>query len=349
MKKSNRALHFRASALSLFLVVALALMSFAAQISVPQQTEAFYVLDDANILSASTEQHILDTSAALCQETGAEFVVVTEQFIGDADIGDYATKLFNDWQIGDPNKNNGLLLLLVTGEENYWCLQGKGLEDSLSSGTISDILYEYLEPYFAEGDYDAGTLAVYDAFVDKLEGIYGVDVSGTVSSGQTGSTSAVQPTPSQPAQTHTGGSGIFVTLFFVILFLAVLCMLGGFLMRMRAPRRPRHFGGFYGMGRGPQMYRRRTPPPPPMGGGMGAPRPPMGGMGGARPTVRTSRPSRPSSGGFGRTGGGGISRGGGAGRSSGGFSSSRSSFGGGMGGGRTGGGGMSRGGGAGRR
>ena len=333
--KAGRALS--AAVLALLTAVSASLLCHA-EISVVEPTEQFYAADYANVLSSETEQHILNTGDALCRATGAEFVVVTVDFLGGADIEDYAQKLFNDWKLGDPDKDNGLLLLLAVGEDNYWAMQGQGLENSLSSGTIGDFLYTYLEPDFAKGDYDAGVLAVYDALVSQLESIYNVSADQMGQGGQNGVTTPAVPVPEESGS--SGGGMLWLGIFFVVLILLSLMMFGGFLLRMGSPRPPRHYGGYYGVGRGPQMYRRRTPPPPPPLG-----RPPMG---------RGPRP--PMSGGFGggmgggRTGGGGMSRGGGAGRSSmGGFGGSRGGFGGGMGGGRIGGGGMSRGGGAGRR
>ena len=88
------------------------------------------------------------------------------------EIEDYAYTIFNEWGIGDAEKNNGLLLLLTIGEENYWAMQGQGLEGVLSSGTLGDYLYDYLEPDFAVGDYDAGVYQVFQAFLGWFSNYY---------------------------------------------------------------------------------------------------------------------------------------------------------------------------------
>ena len=56
---------------------------------------------------------------------------MTVDFIGESNIEEYARTLFNKWGIGDKDKNNGVLLLMVIGAENYWCQQGSGLESQL--------------------------------------------------------------------------------------------------------------------------------------------------------------------------------------------------------------------------
>lgn len=149
-------------------------------ISIPSPSELYYVADFANVLERETEDHIIHFNDALYQATGAQIVVATVDFLDGAEIEDYAYRMFNQWQIGDKDKNNGVLLLLVIGEENYWIVQGKGLEKTLSSGTLDGLLQEYLEPDFARADYDAGVRKTFDALIGQMESIYGIrfDSSG---------------------------------------------------------------------------------------------------------------------------------------------------------------------------
>ena len=108
---------------------------------IPDAPNPFYAADFANVLDKETEDYIIEKNGTLENFCGAQIVVVTTDFLDGMNIEDYAYKLFNDWEIGDKNKNNGILLLLAIGEENYWCMQGKGLENVLTSGDIDDILY----------------------------------------------------------------------------------------------------------------------------------------------------------------------------------------------------------------
>jgi len=151
-------------------------------VRIPDPAETFYVADFANVLSRETEDHVIQYNDDLQQASGAQIVVATVDFLDGAEIEDYAYRMFNQWQIGDRDKNNGVLLLLVIGEENYWVVQGKGLEESLSSGTLDGLLQTYLEPDFARADYDAGVRKTFDALVSQMESIYGIrlDASGGV-------------------------------------------------------------------------------------------------------------------------------------------------------------------------
>jgi len=333
--------------LSLFLMAGTAL----AVVDPPANT---YVADYAGVLTEETEAYLVQQNEVLTAATGGAIVVVTVDFLDGMDIADYAYTIFNDWGVGSGEADNGLLLLLAIGEDNYYALQGTGIERALTSSTLDDYLWDYLEEDFAKGSYDAGVRKVFDAFCGWYESYYGLSGQGTPGGSQL---------PAQaPAQSGSSAL-VLVGLILLVMFLVVL------LDHRRYSRYRRRYL-LPGMPPPPYVYRpflfgrpriRRPPPPPPRGG----PRPPMGGgfggMGGFGPPRGGGfGGSRPSSGGF----GGGSSRGGGAGRRPGG---SPGSFGGGFGGGSRGGfhggsrgsfgggsrggfgGGASRGGGAGRR
>ncbi len=311
------------------------LASSALAASVLEKPENGYVADVAGVLESDTIDHIVSNNQKLTDATGAAIVVVTVDFLNGKDIADYATDLFNDWGIGDKDANNGLLILLAIGEDNYWVLQGSGIQKALPASTIEEYTWNYLESDFAAKDYDAGVHKLFDAFYQWFEDYY-----------------AGQPNSAGHTQSSSSGGFFgwikdFFENMFVIAVLVLLIILVVVVVAFDGLRYRRYRRRYYGMpgviyhpfifGR-PHRSRRSRPP---------------------RPPRRQRPPRRPPSGGFGGFGGfgGGMSRGGGAGRFSGpsrrpsggfgGFGGGRRSS---FGGGRSGfGGGMSRGGGAGRR
>lgn len=298
---------------SIILILTAIIFTFSTcAFNVVEPTEQFYVADYSDVIDKETEEYIISKNDALYDATGAQICVVTVDFIGTAEIEDYAYKLFNAWGIGSSDKNNGILLLLVIGAEDYYAMQGSGIEKNLSSGTLGDILYEYLEPDFAVGDYDAGVRKVFDALYDKTESIY-----GTVSNNY-------QIDYHEDDRVYEDGESIIgrivrtVSRIFKVAILIIVLVIFIIISNIGRIFRPR----------GPWGGHRRRPPPPPGGFGGFYTRPP----GGFNSRPRNSGFNRPRSGG-GSSFGGGASR-----RSGGGFSGPRS-----------GGGGSSRGGGAGRR
>lgn len=144
---------------------------------------AFYVNDFADVISEDVENEIIEYGRRLEEQTGTQVVLVTIDFTNGESMENYSMDLFNKWKIGSEEKNNGLLILMSVGDDDYWAMQGTGLEDTLSSGKISSILNEYLEPDFAAKDYSAGAEKVYGAFIQELGGQWknASDNGGTIS------------------------------------------------------------------------------------------------------------------------------------------------------------------------
>ena len=113
MKKWS--LRFCTLAMAIALFLATAVTAFA----VVEPTEQFYVADYANVLQQDTKDDIVEKNAVLYEQTGAQIVVVTVDFLDGMAIEDYALELFNEWGIGSAEKNNGVLLLPAIGEEHY--------------------------------------------------------------------------------------------------------------------------------------------------------------------------------------------------------------------------------------
>ena len=148
-----------------------------------EPTSAFYVNDFADVISEDVENEIIEYGRKLEEQTGTQVVLVTIDFTNGESMENYSMDLFNKWKIGSEEKNNGLLILMSVGDDDYWAMQGTGLEDTLSSGKISSILNEYLEPDFAAKDYSAGAEKVYGAFIQELGGQWknASDNGGTIS------------------------------------------------------------------------------------------------------------------------------------------------------------------------
>ena len=309
--------------IALIFVLAFALGCAKAE-NIPLSDEGAYALDKSGVLSSETEDHIARYNQYLAESCGAQICVVTiptMDYVGYDDIENYAYDLFNAWGIGDKDEDNGVLLLLVTDDELCWCLQGEGIEDTLSSSAISDILSENMQDDFYAGEFDSGTQKTFDALYRRLCAIYSVDPDGvddfTYDPGYNNGTVF----PNEPVPAKSKKLSFREIIVIIITVLVALRLIGKVFSAIGS----NSGNGCSGCGCLPAFLlgtrvgssNRRGPWP---GGFHGGPRP----GGGSRP-----------SGGF--TGGGGRSRGGG-----GGFHG-----GGGSGGGFKGGGGGSRGGGAG--
>ena len=82
------------------IVLAVTLCLAAAAEVAYQPTAQFFVNDFADVLSAQTEQEIVELGRALQQQTGAQAVAVTVPSLGGQSVEDYAIDLANSWGIG---------------------------------------------------------------------------------------------------------------------------------------------------------------------------------------------------------------------------------------------------------
>ena len=203
------------------------------------------VADHADILSAETENYINEISISLSDACGAQIGVYTvDELLGNTTMEGFAYDVFNDWELGSADQNNGVLLLLAPYEADggdYYIMRGSGLESRLSFSTLGSLLDEYMEPYWATGDYDTGTQKTVQALANRLCSIYGV----TLDSGYAANTAA------------RGGVNVMGMILLIIAVILII-WITTVVLRPRGPRPPRRGGRdgsigsnmfWYGMGR----------------------------------------------------------------------------------------------------
>lgn len=140
--------------------------------------DVFYVYDGAQVLSAQTEQYILENSRELDSKTGAQIVVVTIPSLEGESLEEYATELFRSWGIGDSKKNNGLLLLCAVNDRQFRVEVGYGLEGDLPDGKTGRMQDAYIIPLLREDKFDEGIKNGYSAFLQEVANVYDVSITG---------------------------------------------------------------------------------------------------------------------------------------------------------------------------
>ena len=271
------------------LLIALWLMSLGAQASVPSPSKAFYYLDQADVLSEDTKGEIFYSNQLLDEACGAQVVVVTVDSTDGESMSNYTYDLFNQWGIGDKNKNNGFLLVLAIEDENYYAVCGSNLQPKLTSSVLNQYFDDYLEADFAAGDYDAGVKKFFEVVFKRVADTYNANV--TVADGIAAYESSETSESSWNAGRQTGGysyryssdeggGGLGILPVVVVLLIIALVVVGNRGRRRRT-----------------RVYT-AAPPPPPMdtpipgpGGYRGVDQGPMPGAGGYRGTPPQSRPS----------------------------------------------------------
>ena len=136
----------------------------------PRQVNNTWVTDKANILSDSTETQLNQIISDLKTKNGSEIAVVTvPDTKPSATPKAFATELFNFWGIGKKGKNNGVLLLISSGERRVQIETGSGIQSILPDAKAVGIIETEITPRFKQQDFDGGTLAGTKALVNVLQ------------------------------------------------------------------------------------------------------------------------------------------------------------------------------------
>lgn len=123
------------------------------------QNKMQYVCNPAGILSQAACDSIDSMLYALEQQTGIETVVAVVPSIGEEDCFNFCHQLLNKWGVGKKDKNNGLVILLVTDQRCIQFYTGYGLEGVLPDAICKRIQTRYMIPYLKDGNWDAGMVA----------------------------------------------------------------------------------------------------------------------------------------------------------------------------------------------
>lgn len=141
------------------LIVALAFAVFstaalAQSLTFPELTGR--VVDEAGILDADTRARLEKLSADLEAKTTDQLVVVTLKSLRGTSIEDYGYQLGRKWQIGQKDKNNGVLLIVAPNDKRVRIEVGYGLEPTLTDAISSVIIQNSILPRFRAGDFAGG-------------------------------------------------------------------------------------------------------------------------------------------------------------------------------------------------
>lgn len=129
-----------------------------------------YVCNPANILSQAACDSIDHILYNLEEKTGIETVVAVVPSIGQEDCFDFTHQLLNRWGVGKKEKNNGLVILLVTDQRCIQFYTGYGLEGDLPDAICKRIQTQDMIPYLKTGNWDAGMVSGISAVCRRLDG-----------------------------------------------------------------------------------------------------------------------------------------------------------------------------------
>lgn len=128
------------------------------------------VVDDAQILTEQTRKSLGEILKDHESNTTNQVVVLTIPSLEGENIEDYSNRVFNEWKLGQKDKNNGILIVVVPAERRMRIEVGYGLEGSMTDLTAGRIIREVMAPRFRNNDFDGGITEGTKTVLAVLEG-----------------------------------------------------------------------------------------------------------------------------------------------------------------------------------
>ncbi len=148
-------------------------VAYGQDLKLPEATREFYVNDFAGIISDDAENNIVQVNLNY-EKTNEkpQIVVATVQNLQGLDENKYAVELFEKWQIGNKDYDNGVLVLLSLEERRIKIEVGYGLEGAITDSESGRILDNSLD-YLSAGDYSTGLESIFYQLAEKVNEEYG--------------------------------------------------------------------------------------------------------------------------------------------------------------------------------
>ena len=176
-------------------------------------TKDIYVVDKANLIKDEDKQEMLKIGHELYEKTKGQVVVVTVNSLENNNLEDVTNQIFNQFGIGNKEKNNGVLLFIALKDRKIRIETGSGVDHILTDNKCKDELNE-LKIHFKKKDYSGGILTVYK---DLVGAVYLVDGEEEMAS------SLLSTEKIDSFNSNQSNSGLFATLiaFFIAAILPV--------------------------------------------------------------------------------------------------------------------------------
>jgi len=110
------------------------------------------VTDNANIFSLNEFNSLKEKLTNYERKTSTQIVVFTINDLKDDDIDNYANKLFNQNELGQKGKDNGVLILFSKNDKKVRIEVGYGLEHVLTDILCHRIIYNTMIPEFKKSN-----------------------------------------------------------------------------------------------------------------------------------------------------------------------------------------------------
>jgi uncharacterized protein len=140
----------------LFLLGALSILSVKLRADDFPPRSNTIVTDFTGTLDDNQKSGLERKLVAFNDSTSTQIAVVMMHSTGNYEIADYSVQLFNQWKIGQQEKNNGILILVSLDDHKVWITTGYGIEGVLPDALCRRIVERDIVPAFRRGEFYTG-------------------------------------------------------------------------------------------------------------------------------------------------------------------------------------------------
>ncbi|MGQ3012331.1 MAG: TPM domain-containing protein [Flavobacteriales bacterium] len=138
-----------------------------------------HIIDQAGILDPSTESMLEATIQQEEDSTSNQIVVLTLSTLGDETIEEYSVRAFEQYALGQKDKDNGVLIVFALNEKKVRIEVGHGLEGALPDARCGNIIQKDMIPSFREGNYEQGIVNGVHSIISAIHGEYTADADNS--------------------------------------------------------------------------------------------------------------------------------------------------------------------------
>ena len=149
-----------------FLLTLWCLPGLTQQIAVPELRQQ--VTDITGTLSTSEQQSLTQQLQDITQKTRAQVAVLIVPSTGDDSIEQYATRVFDNWRLGDAKRNDGILIVVAWSDRTVRIQVGYGLEEKVTDALAGDIIRSNMIPAFKQQKLAKGLELAINALNNQL-------------------------------------------------------------------------------------------------------------------------------------------------------------------------------------
>ncbi len=142
------------------------LPGLAQQIAVPELRQQ--VTDITGTLSTSEQQSLTQQLQDITHKTRAQVAVLVVPSTGDDSIEQYATRVFDNWRLGDAKRNDGILIIVAWSDRTARIQVGYRLEEKVTDALAGDIIRSNMIPAFKQQKLAKGLELAINALNNQL-------------------------------------------------------------------------------------------------------------------------------------------------------------------------------------